>query len=330
MTLKRLAANLLGASALVLTGCGVLLDGPATRREALAETRFPPGGEMIELTGGRRVHAVIAGDGPDLILIHGASGNTRDFTFSFMERLTDRYRVVAFDRPGLGHTGRASDSFGGPFNTSAESVAEQAAMLKEAADIIGVRAPIVLGQSYGGAVALSWALNYDPSAVVIVSGTSHPWPGGRLGIMYDLAAGGVSGAGLAPVITTFARRGLIEHITADIFDPQDVPEGYLDYVGADLSLRREALWANARQVYGLWDDLSKMAPRYPALDLPIEIVHGKDDAIVPFDQHGRRLVQDVPSASATLLDGVGHMPHHAAPDAVEAAIDRAATRAGLR
>ena len=36
----------------------------------------------------------------------------------------------------------------------------------------------------------------------------------------------------------------------------------------------------------------------------------------------------------TILEGVGHMPHHIAPEAVEAAIDRAAERvndrAGLR
>lgn len=330
MTLKRLVASLLGASVLALTGCGVLLDGPATRREALAEARFPPGGQMIVLSDGRRVHAVVAGHGPDLILIHGASGNTRDFTFSFMQRLTDRYRTIAFDRPGLGYTDRVSDAYGGPCNTAAESVVEQAAMLKEAADILGVQNPIVLGQSYGGAVAMAWALNYDPAALVIVSGTTHPWPGGTLGVLYDLAAGGVSGAALAPIVTTMTGRGRIESVTADIFDPQDIPEGYLDYVGAELTLRRESFWANARQVYGLWNDLAAMAPYYPTLDLPIEIVHGLQDQIVPYAQHGQRLVHDVPSAEATLLEGVGHMPHHARPEAVVAAIDRAATRAGLR
>jgi pimeloyl-ACP methyl ester carboxylesterase len=35
-----------------------------------------------------------------MVLIHGAGGNTREFTFAFMDRLTDRYRVIVrFDQP---------------------------------------------------------------------------------------------------------------------------------------------------------------------------------------------------------------------------------------
>ena len=40
------------------------------------------------------------GAGPDLVLIHGSSGNTRDFTFGFVDTVKDRYRVIVFDRPG--------------------------------------------------------------------------------------------------------------------------------------------------------------------------------------------------------------------------------------
>jgi pimeloyl-ACP methyl ester carboxylesterase len=38
----------------------------------------------------------------------------------------------------------------------------------------------------------------------------------------------------------------------------------------------------------------------------------------------------MPPRRLTILPGVGHMPHHADPEAVVAAIDRAAARAGLR
>ena len=42
-----------------------------------------------------------------------------------------------------------------------------------------------------------------------------------------------------------------------------------------------------------------------------------------------KLAQEAPDANLTTLPGIGHMPHHVAPDAVEAAIDRAAAKAGL-
>jgi pimeloyl-ACP methyl ester carboxylesterase len=46
--------------------------------------------------------------------------------------------------------------------------------------------------------------------------------------------------------------------------------------------------------------------------------------------HAVPLSRQVDGANLTLLRGIGHMPHHVAPDAVVAAIDRAARRAGLR
>lgn len=67
----------------------------------MAETSYPPTGQLLTVEG-HTVHAHVEGHGPDLILIHGASGSTRDFTFSFVERMKGRYRVIAFDRPGLG------------------------------------------------------------------------------------------------------------------------------------------------------------------------------------------------------------------------------------
>ena len=59
-------------------------------------------------------------------------------------------------------------------------------------------------------------------------------------------------------------------------------------------------------------------------------MHGDADTIVPLSVHAQVLMGDVPNGNLTILPDQGHMPHHTAPDAIEAAIDRAATRAGLR
>ena len=62
----------------------------------------------------------------------------------------------------------------------------------------------------------------------------------------------------------------------------------------------------------------------------VEIVHGDADTIVPLDIHSEPLARLLPDATLTVLPGIGHMPHHAAPDAVVAAIDRVFARAALR
>mgnify|MGYP003110546035 FL=1 len=101
----RLAIKLLLALLLGLALLTALVQWRAARHEARAEASHPPEGEIITVDG-LPVHAKVIGNGPDLVLIHGASGNLRDFTMGFAERLSDRYRVIMFDRPGMGYTAR--------------------------------------------------------------------------------------------------------------------------------------------------------------------------------------------------------------------------------
>lgn len=269
-----------------------------------------------------------AGTGPDLVLIHGASGNVRDFTFRFIDRLKDRYRVTAFDRPGLGYTD-PDPAYAGRFDVRAEGPAAQADLLHAAARKIGIRNEIVLGHSYGGAVAMAWGLGHTPSALVVVSGATQPWPGG-LGPLYTITGSSIGGALTAPLITGFAPRSVVDAAVKSVFEPQDAPVGYADHVGTPLSLRRSAFRANARQVSSLRSHVVEMSRRYPSIGIPVEIVHGTADGIVPAHIHSEPLAEQIPGAILTKLDGIGHMPHHTSADAVLDAIDRAASRAGLR
>jgi pimeloyl-ACP methyl ester carboxylesterase len=327
----RLAVSIISLVALTaFAGCAAWVDRRASLRETAAEADHPPEGQIIDV-GGRAVHAVVAGSGPDLVLIHGASGNTRDFTFGFADMLTDRYRVIILDRPGMGYSDRAADAYDRAFARGAESPAEQAALLQAAAAVLGADRPIVLGHSYGGAVAMAWALNHPDHAAGIVnlSGATMPWPGG-LGTLYAVNGSALGGALLPPLITAFAPEAQIEAVIDAIFAPDPAPPGYADHVGAGLSIRRDSLRANARQVNSLRPHVVTMAERYGEITLPVEIVHGLADTIVPPDIHALPLSRLIPAARLTLLPDVGHMPHHVDPASVIAAIDRVADAAGLR
>ncbi len=321
MKLRKLAASLI-ISTIVLGGVAAAIDRRATAREAAAEAAWPPTGQFLQVNG-LKVHADVSGSGPDVVLIHGASGNTRDFTFDLAQRLGDRYRVIAFDRPGLGWSGDAGDAGVSPL--------VQADILRAAADQLGVRNPIVVGHSYGGAVAMAWGLRApdDTAALVILGGATMPWPGG-LGGWYGLTSSRFGRATVVPLVTALAPVARAEDAIAGIFAPDPVPSGYADYVGAGLTLRRDTLSMNARQVNGLRPYVVLMSESYARLDLPVEIVHGTADTIVPAEVHAIPLSKLLPDAVLTLLPGIGHMPHHADPQAIVAAIDRAATRAGLR
>lgn len=295
------------------------------RRQSRARQSHPPEGQFLQVAG-RRIHAVEmgqpAGSAPDVVLIHGSNGSTRDMSFRLAPALADRYRVLMLDRPGLGY----SD----PIAKTPASLRNQASYLCTAAQMIGVERPIVLGQSYGGGVALAWALQHPDSlsALVSVSGVSHPWDG-SLDLFYRLTASWPGQYLLVPMITAFVPDQTIRRSLVDVFAPQPVPEGYVDHLGIGLTLRSGSLRANARQLAQLFEDIKRQSQHYGRITAPAELIHGAADTTVGLKIHAEKLAADLPNANLTVLPGVGHMPHHVATDEVVGAVDRAAIRAGL-
>ncbi len=322
---------MLGAAMMmaILGGGAFALDRKADLREARAEAEYPPLGQFIEVKG-RSIHAFVRGAGPDLVLIHGAGGNLRDWTMGMLPDLAKHFRVIAFDRPGLGWSDRAPGYGGGAFATRGETPREQARTLQAAAAQLNVKNPVVMGHSFGGSVALAWGLEQPDStaALVILSGASNPWEG-PLAATYTLFGSALGGAFVVPFVTTFASDEQVVDTLHGIFEPQPQPRAYARQLGAALTLRRPVLRTNARQVRGLKAALKSMVPDYPGLQMPVEIVHGTADTVVPFEVHAAKLIDQIPNATLTPLDGHGHMPHHTDPDAVEQAVLRAARRAGL-
>lgn len=301
---------------LVVAICATALI--ALLRARLAEQNFPPTGQFV-MIGQTRVQYRQLGSGPDLVLIHGSSGNIRDFDFGLMDALSKTYRVTAFDRPGLGY----SDAIQDP------SIAAQVALFRAAADQLGIHNPLVVGQSYGGSLALEWGLEGGAAGLVLISSPSLPWPG-LLDPWYRLTVTAIGSAVGPWVAAAFVPKSYVDASVAAIFAPNPVPDGYIEKIGSALTTRPWSLAANASQINALRAQLVPMEPRYPGLDLAIELVHGDADTIVPLTIHSLPLSKLLPNAHLTILPGIGHMPHHAALPQVLTAIDTAARRAGLR
>jgi pimeloyl-ACP methyl ester carboxylesterase len=174
-------------------------------------------------------------------------------------------------------------------------------------------------------VALAWALDGGPRALVLVGSPSLPWPG-KLDIWYRVNANPMGRMLAVPLASAFVPDSYVRQATAAVFAPDPVPMGYDDFLGTALTLRRETLAANVAQVNALRAELVMMEPRYPSLTLPVELIHGTADTIVPLQIHSAPLSQRLPNATLTVIPGAGHMPHHAHADQVLAAIERAALR----
>ncbi|ABD55269.1 alpha/beta fold hydrolase [Jannaschia sp. CCS1] len=293
----------------------------AARNEAQAEAEYPPAGQFVTVNG-TRVHYIDEGDGPVVVLLHGSGGNLNDWTFDMVGRLSDRYRVIAFDRPGLGYTDPLGD------NTP---VTAQARLLADAALALGADNPMVVGHSYGGAVAVAWGVERPDvlAGLVVLAGATNPWEGG-ISTYYRILSHPIAGPIMANLLAAWVPERIVTENVEAVFTPQSAPEGYGDHFGPGLTLRRFSLLENALQRASLLPQVEAMVPAYPNIAVPTEILHGDADTTVGLHVHSVPLSEQIPDAVLTVLDGVGHMPQHAEPEMLVEAIDRLTARADLR
>jgi pimeloyl-ACP methyl ester carboxylesterase len=121
---------------------------------------------------------------------------------------------------------------------------------------------------------------------------------------------------------------LVDAVSRTVFEPQTVPENYLRRAAILLVLRPNTFYSNARDLVLLERFIAAQVPRYTDLRAPTIIIAGDRDTLVSPEINARALAATLPCAKLVLLKGIGHMLHHAAPEAVMAAIDELA-RNGL-
>src|SRR5688500_18268809 len=68
------------------------------------EREIPPLGRFIDVDG-VHLHYVDRGSGEPVVLLHGNGSMIQDFVSSgLLEMASQKYRVIAFDHPGFGHS----------------------------------------------------------------------------------------------------------------------------------------------------------------------------------------------------------------------------------
>ena len=314
----------IAASASLIVGL-ILFTHIATRR---IEKRFPPVGELVE-TGAGAIHVVErAPEGRErgaVLLVHGASGNFADMSVALADRVAALgFRVFSVDRPGHGWSAR-------PRSRAAASPELQARALRDALARRGVAEAIVVVHSLAGVLGLAMALDAPEfvRGLVLISPASHPWPGG-VAWYYTLAASRAFGPLFRRLIVLPAGLATMSAGVGAVFDPNPTPPDYIGRTRLPLVLRPRHFKANAEDVVDLAAHVAALSPRYGAIAAPTAVVTGDRDGVVYAHIHSAGCARDIPGATLTTLAGVGHSPHHSAPDRVVAAILEVDARAGAQ
>ncbi len=291
------------------------------------EDRFGPDGAFVNVDGARLHYterlpdpSVSQWTGQTVVLIHGASANQRDMIMALANPLAIRgYRVIAFDRPGHGFSER------GPADAYRPTV--QARMIRQALDALSVEQPVIVGHSWGGAVAAAYVVEQNDalSGAVILAGATHPW-GGDVSWYHDVTMTPVVGDIFRHTVLALAGPQLLPGGVQSNFAPNDPVADYASRAGIELLFRPATFRANSEDVFYLNGELEALAPRYETIDTPLIALSGDADTSVSYRIHSEPLVAAVPGADLVLLEGVGHMPHHIRTAEVVDAIARVMER----
>jgi len=114
---------------------------------------------------------------------------------------------------------------------------------------------------------------------------------------------------------------------AKAFAPDRVPKKYLRHVLAEWTRPKKVKWYSVDDAL-LNQSLPKFADRYVNIEVPVAILTGDSDQIVPAEENAERLFKALPQSHLDLLPQTGHQIPFTRPEAVMAAIDRVATLGG--
>ncbi len=245
--------------------------------------------ERIVSVGGVPVHAWVGGEGPPVLVLHGAGGN-RGWT-RWLQLLSRRFTVWAPTHPGFGKSGDAD------WMEGVDDLARFHLWLIAAA---GLGRPHVIGHSLGGWTAAEMA-TMSPGAidrlVLVAAAGLKPETGEILDIFY---------------YSPQQLLGLTVH------DPQTVPE-WAELFGRaptrdEIELATRNREMAARLAWKPYMHNPRLERFLPRVANPALIVWGRQDQIVPAvcGEQYRRLL---PNSTLRLLDACGHQPAFEQPDA---------------
>lgn len=247
----------------------------------------------------------VVGHGPPLLLMHGGPGGDLYTLLSFRQ-CKDQFTLVFYDHRCNGRsTGVPEESF------TWENLTAGADALREA---LGFEQWAVLGHSFGGQVALEYALRYPGcvSRLVLLD------TGGEARWSLENASNVLAERGYNSEIVDLAQRWLNGEVPPNKAFRSLMklgraynPHSGIRYLARELRrgawrsrLRAEPLIYAAHHLLPGWTVMDRLGE----INVPTLVIAGRDDFIFP-PEHQAQLAAGIPHARLRLIEHAGHNPH---------------------
>jgi proline iminopeptidase len=248
------------------------------------------------------LHVKVMGQGYPLVLMHGGPGADL-YTLMALKPLADQFTLVFYDHRCNGR------SVGAEVTTmTMENLTADADALRQ---VLGFEKWAVLGQSFGGNVALEFALRYPQSLshlLLLDTGGDSRWP-------QENAPKVLEQRGFPPETVALFSRFINGQIEPKEFKPSlmKLGDAYNPYtglrqlphmliMGLQVKLRPEALIFYASHSKG-WAVMDRLGE----IQVPTLVMAGRDDFQFP-PEHQEELAAGIPNARMELIDRAGHNP----------------------
>lgn len=231
------------------------------------------------VVNGIRVRYEIKGEGDTVLLLHGWASNLQPYR-ALMEQLSAKYRVIAFDFPGMGQSQEPNEPW------DVDGFADFTLAFLEQFQIEKLS---LVGHSYGGRVIIKLANRKLPFAidkiVLIDSAGIKPPASKKKSARQRIYKLGKWFLSLKPIAKLFPRA----------LESLRVKFGSADYAAAS-PIMRQCL------VKAVNEDLSHLLPGIKA---PTLLVWGDQDTATPLSD-AKQMEKAIPNAGLAVIPGTGH------------------------
>lgn len=265
---------------------------------------------------GRRAHCLDFGPraAPAILLLHGLGGLAQEVSAPLTGALVAAgLRVIAIDRPGYGLSDPAPAEAMGP--------AAQARWLADVIERLDARVAVILGHSFGAAVALRLGLERPILGLVLVNPFCRPTPPAPAPLM-RLAVAPAVGAFVRRKLAPALAEPLVRWSLAHAFAPDAVPST-LRTLPARVIAQESAVLAMAAELRAFNADVARLPDCAAKLSAPVIALTGAADRVIEGAAHGDWLSQTFSQVEHRCAPG-GHALHHTHPQLVTDAILRLA------
>jgi pimeloyl-ACP methyl ester carboxylesterase len=254
--------------------------------------------EMVEVDG-LRIAYQCAGDGPPLVLLHGYVGDGPTTWRRQIEELSDEFKVVAWDAPGVGRSSDPPERFG---------MAGYADCLAGFVDRLGLEKPHVAGLSFGGALALELYHRHSaiPMTLILVSAYAG-WSGS---LPADVAEQRLQ---QALVLANLSPEEFVGALLPTMFSEGTPPESVDEFGATMLAFHPAGFRAMARASA---EDLRDVLPD---IRVPTLLLYGDKDVRAPL-AIAENLHAALSDSTLVVLPDAGHLCNIEAPEEFNRAV----------